>query len=192
VFARNITRLTKTHEGVISQHQYGRSHKTCISPVLNKLLTIQLLIQKKTNGIVFDNDAKVCYDPIVSRISLATLRQLGYSKESVRMLGLLWAQIQHHICTGSGVSETTYGSTIEKLLYSIGQGSCSHPILWALLNQLILAALEEKFDCIRSVAIDGVEEHIRPGDSFVDDRTCGVTDDDTTAEPVSSEVQELV
>jgi hypothetical protein len=37
-----------------------------------------------------------------------------------------------------------------------------------------------------------VEEHIRPGDSFVDDTTCGVTDDDTTAEPVSSEVQELV
>jgi hypothetical protein len=22
----------KTHEGVISKHQYGRSHKTCISP----------------------------------------------------------------------------------------------------------------------------------------------------------------
>jgi hypothetical protein len=57
-FARNITRLTKAHEGVISKHQYGCSHKTCISPVLNKLLTIQLLIQKKTNGIVFDNDAK--------------------------------------------------------------------------------------------------------------------------------------
>jgi hypothetical protein len=73
-FARNITRLAKTHEGVISKHQYGRSHKTCISPVLNKLLMIQLLIQKKTNGIVFDNDAKGYYDRIVSGISLATLR----------------------------------------------------------------------------------------------------------------------
>jgi hypothetical protein len=64
---------------------------------------------------------------------------------------------------------------------------CASPILWALPNQLILAALEEKFDCIRLVTIDGVEEHIRTGDSFVDDTTCGVTDDDTTAEPVSSE-----
>jgi hypothetical protein len=27
-FARNITRLEKTHDGVISKHQYGRSHKT--------------------------------------------------------------------------------------------------------------------------------------------------------------------
>jgi hypothetical protein len=93
------------------------------------------------------------------------------------MLGLLWAQMQHHICTGFGVSKETYGSSIDKLLYDIGQGSCASPILWALLNQIILAALEEKFDCIRLVVVDGVEEHIRPGDSFVDNTRCGATDD---------------
>jgi hypothetical protein len=79
-FARNITILAKTHERVISKHQYERSHKTCISPVLKILLTIQLLIQKRTHGIVFDNDAKGCYDRIRSGISLATLMPLGYSK----------------------------------------------------------------------------------------------------------------
>jgi hypothetical protein len=39
-FARNITRLSKDHEGIISEHQYGRAHKTCMTTVLNKLLTI--------------------------------------------------------------------------------------------------------------------------------------------------------
>jgi hypothetical protein len=78
------------------------------------------------------------------------------------------------------------------LVYCIGQGSCASPILWALLNQLILAALEEKYDCIRLVARDGVEGQVRPGDSFVDDTTCGVTDEDITAEPVSSADLELV
>jgi hypothetical protein len=67
VFAWNITRLAKEHEGIISEHQYGRAHKTCMTPVLNKLLTIQLLIQKKVEGIVFDNDAKGCYDRIISK-----------------------------------------------------------------------------------------------------------------------------
>jgi hypothetical protein len=52
--------------------------------------------------------------------------------------------------------------------------------------------LEDKFDCIRLAAIEGVEDHVRPGDSVVDDTTCGVTYDDITAEPVSSAVQELV
>jgi hypothetical protein len=73
------------------------------------------------------------------------------------MLGLLWAQMEHHVCTGFRVSDKTYGSTTEKLLFVIGQGSCASTILWALINQLLLAALGEKFSCIRLVAIDGKE-----------------------------------
>jgi hypothetical protein len=99
--------------------------------------------------------------------------------------------MQHHICTGFGVSKDTYGSSVDKLLYGIGQGSCASPILWALLNQIILAALEEKFYCTRLVAVDGVEEHIRPGDSLVDDTTGGVTDDDVDMEPVPASVTNL-
>jgi hypothetical protein len=183
--------LTRDNEGVISNHQYGRSDKTCISPILNKLLIIQLLIQKKVNGILFDNDAKEYYDMIVSGVSLATLRRLGYSRNSVRMLGLLWAQIQHHICTRFGVSRNTYGSSIEKLLYGTVQGRCASPIIWALHNQIILAALEENLDSIRLVAVDIVEEHIMPGDSFVDDMICGVTDDNFDMEPVPASVTNL-
>jgi hypothetical protein len=82
-FARNITKLAHTHDGVISEHQYGRSHRTCINPILNKFLTIQILIQKRTNGIIFDNDAKGWYDRIISGFSLAAVRRLGYSKNYV-------------------------------------------------------------------------------------------------------------
>jgi hypothetical protein len=46
-FARNFARLAKEHEGIISKHQYGRAQKTCMTPVLNKLLTVQLIMQKK-------------------------------------------------------------------------------------------------------------------------------------------------
>jgi hypothetical protein len=60
-----------------------------------------------------------------------------------------------------------------------------------LINQLLLAALGEKITCIRLVAIDGVEEHIRPGDSFVDDTTTGNTNDDPGLEPVSTDQAEL-
>jgi hypothetical protein len=72
-----------------------------------------------------------------------------------------------------------------------GSGSSLTPILWALLNQLLLVALGEKCYCIISAAIDGVEEHIRPGDSFVDDTTCGTTNDDPDIEPTGIEVQQL-
>jgi hypothetical protein len=102
-FARNISKLAQEKDGIISEHQYGRPHRTCISPILNKLLTIQILIQKRNNGIVFDNDAKGCYDQIISGIALLSIRHLGYFKNSVKMLGKLWEQLEHHISTGFGV-----------------------------------------------------------------------------------------
>jgi hypothetical protein len=49
-FARNITRLAKEHEGIISEHQYGirapirKDSQKLHDPVLNKLLIIQLII----------------------------------------------------------------------------------------------------------------------------------------------------
>jgi hypothetical protein len=159
--------------------------------VLKKLLIVQLLIQKRTEGIFFDNDAKGCYNRIISGIALACLKRIIYSQKSVRMLGLLWSQLEHHMCTGYGVSDATYISSLDKLLYGIIQGSCASPIVWALLNQLLLASLGDKFDCIILVADDCAEEHIMPGDSFVNDTTCGATNDDPDIEPTGVEVQQM-
>jgi hypothetical protein len=39
-FARIVTKLAHNHKGVIRDHQYGRSHRTFILSILNKLLTI--------------------------------------------------------------------------------------------------------------------------------------------------------
>jgi hypothetical protein len=152
--------------------------------MLNKLLTIQLIIQKKKEGIVFDNDAKGCYDRIISGIALACLKRIGYSISLVHMMGLLWAQLEHHISTRYGVLDKTYTSTLKKLLYGIGQGSCASPILWALFNQLLLTALGDNFECIRLVAVYGEEEHVCPGKSFVNDTTCAMTNDDMNMEAV--------
>jgi hypothetical protein len=52
-----------------------------MTPVLNKLLTVQLIIQKRIEGIVFDNDTQGRYDIIISGIGLACLRRIGYSKK---------------------------------------------------------------------------------------------------------------
>jgi hypothetical protein len=59
-FAGNISKLSKNHKVIISDHQYDREHATCMPPVLKELLTVQLLIQKRTEGVVFNNYAKGC------------------------------------------------------------------------------------------------------------------------------------
>jgi hypothetical protein len=71
------------------------------------------------------------------------------------------------------------------------KGGCASPILWALLNTLLLEELGEKFDCIRLVSIHGEAEHVRPVDSFIDYTTTGVTNDGTTMDPVPVKVTDL-
>jgi hypothetical protein len=105
------------------------------------------------------------------------------------MLGLLLAQVEHHVLTGFGVSDTSYKSTMDKLIYGIGQGSFSSPMVWALLNQLLLTALGEEFECITLVSVDGTTTDTCPGDSFVDDTTTDATDDNHNLEPIPSSVR---
>jgi hypothetical protein len=63
--------------------------------------------------------------------------------------------------------------------------------LWALLNQMLLTALGDTFDCIMVVAVDGEEEHVIPGDSFIDNTAWGVTNDDTSMEILPVDGKEL-
>jgi hypothetical protein len=63
--------------------------------------------------------------------------------------------------------------------------------VWALLNQLLLTALGEEFDCISLVSVDGITTDTCPGDSFVDDTTTGATDDNHNLDPISSTVRGL-
>jgi hypothetical protein len=102
---------------------------------------------------------------------------------------VIWDRLEHHISTGFGVSDKSYCSTVEKKLYGIGQGSCTVPILWALLNQMILTALEETYDCITLVSVDKLTTSKRPRGSFVDDTTTGTRDNEVTKEPVPSGVK---
>jgi hypothetical protein len=95
---------------------------------------------------------------------------------------------------GSGsilTSDASYKSTMDKLLYGIGQGSFSSPIMWALLNQLLLKALGEEFDCISLVSVDGITTDTRPGDSLVDDTNTGATYDNHNLAPIPSTVRGL-
>jgi hypothetical protein len=59
------------------------------------------------------------------------------------------------------------------------------------LNQLILIALEEKYECITLVSVDKSTISTRPGDSFVDDTTTGTTDDDVKKDPVPIDEKEM-
>jgi hypothetical protein len=64
-------------------------------------------------------------------------------------------------------------------------------MLLALLNKLLLTALGYKFECRRLVAVDVEEEHVRPGNYFINDTTCVMKNHGTSMEAVPADVKEL-
>jgi hypothetical protein len=81
---------------------------------------------------------------------------------------------------------TKKSSAIEIIMYGIGEDSCASPIIWALMNQLLMMAIEDKFDCIHLVEVGGFTIHSIPDNSFVDDTMSGITNDDVTMDSVQS------
>jgi hypothetical protein len=80
---------------------------------------------------------------------------------------------------------------METLLYDIDQGRCSSPIVWALLNHLLLAALDEEFDCISLVSIDGKMTDTCTGESFVDYTTTCTIYNNHHLEPIPTSISEF-
>jgi hypothetical protein len=66
-----------------------------------------------------------------------------------------------------------------RITYIVG---CTKPIA--------LDRNRREVDCIRLVSVDGKIEHVRRGDSLVDDTTTGVTNDDTAMDPLPVEVSD--
>jgi hypothetical protein len=98
-------------EGIISEQQYiwasSDMRHACMAPVLNKLLTVQLVFSSRRRhqvSCMTTMYAKGCCNRIVSGIAMSALRCIGYSKNFVNMMGLLWAELKHHVCTGYGMA----------------------------------------------------------------------------------------
>jgi len=49
----------------------------CVSPVLNKVLSYDIIRQTKVNGAFLENDAIGCYDRLVNNLVFLELKRLG-------------------------------------------------------------------------------------------------------------------
>jgi hypothetical protein len=77
---------------------------------LNKVLTYDILRQRKNPAALCSNDAKSCYDRIVHSIANICLQRVGVQPNTCQvMLGTL-QQMKHYVKTAYDTSERSYGS----------------------------------------------------------------------------------
>lgn len=120
VICRRLMHHLEDH-GLISPMQDGScpGHQ-CISAVLKKVLAHVYTRLMVSTAAFIEYDAVGCYDRLVNNLILMLLKKLGLPPSVSLCMGEMWDQVVHLIKTIYGISDVTYGSTMECPLYGPG------------------------------------------------------------------------
>jgi len=163
---------------MLSPMQDGsRPGRQCISAVLKKVLAHDYVRLTPTTAASIENDAIGCYDRLVNNLILMLLKKLGLPSTVTKCMGELWDKVVHLIKTVYGISDISYGSTLDFPLYGPGQGSTCGPLFWLLCYWVIVESIDPMISSMKflSACLSVTVEVF--GASFVDDSSLGVTSD---------------
>jgi hypothetical protein len=143
----------------------GRRANIC---ALNKVLTYDVLRQRRLPAALCSNDAVSCYDRIVHSIASICLQRLGVSAEACHMMFGTLQDLQHYISTAYGISEEPYGG-LEIPLQGIGQGNGAGPAIWLIMTIPLINMLRARGYGFRSTTVITGESYHFVCYTFVDD-----------------------
>ncbi len=104
--------------------QYGsRKGCQCVSTILKKQLTHDIILHKKSVAAFLENDAQWCYDRMLNNILLLELQHLGMPKTAITTLHDTWANACHHIKTKFGISTKSLQISLECPLFGPGRAT---------------------------------------------------------------------
>jgi hypothetical protein len=168
VLARCLTHHMEDKQ-MMPDMQYGsRPSKLCIRPVLNKVISYDVIRQTKVCGAFIENDAIGCYDRLVNSIVFLELWYLGIPIQLLKTIQDPWNNAVHHIKTKYGCT-ATYSNTCAKPLFGPGQGSTTGPNIWGLLFCVIEKNLPQDAPAVFFKEVNNALEVHSKGDAFVDD-----------------------
>jgi hypothetical protein len=170
--------------GALTSMQYGSwPAKFCLSAILNKQLSIEIVRYRKSSMAYIENDTIGCYHRIINPLVLLYLRLLGVPLPALQTLATSWSQSSHRVKTLYGISTQRYTNSTEYFLYGPGQGSTIGPILWLICFLLMWSALLPNLPCMTFSSVDKYFHAKSKGDAFVDDTGLGCTSDNKESTP---------
>lgn len=106
---RDMMRFAEQHQ-LLAPEQYGsRKSKEAADHGLNKLLTFDIIRQRRYPAAVASNDAKSCYDRIVHSVATLCMERSGAPRPAVDSMFGTIQQMQHFVKTAHGTSLESFG-----------------------------------------------------------------------------------
>ena len=129
----------------------------------------------------FDNDAKGCYDFIVTPHAMIACWRLGLPKKAAEMIITVLKNTAYLIKTGHGPAARKYQTTALYRILGVGQGTGSAPCIWTTILDTILWSVSVKY---ASFIITSPTNTViqRLGDTFVNDTSLMTTNSPTTTQ----------
>lgn len=172
---RRAVELDLLHHG-----QHGSiPGRTTLDPIMLTQLTSDITRIQKTNMVRFDNDASACYDRIIVALGMLAARRCGMPENAVCTHAHALEWMKYKVKTIYGISEDNYSGTEFEPLFGTGQGSGASPAVWLTLVVILLHTLDRLVPERMSLSTpNGIIQHDRLTDAYVDDTSLGFTDHD--------------
>ena len=161
---------------VLSQWNFGgRPGARIHSALLLKTISYNYLHFTQHNTVIFDNDAKACFNRIIPSLDLMATEHLGMPQQATARM-LATNKVMHFfICTAHGISPGFYTSTAAALNLGVLQGSRAAPSIWISLSCILLQVLQSHTTGFQVSCPHNTRTSQRPGEAYVGDTDLWLT-----------------
>ena len=174
-YCKKLLHNAEKYDLITGQQYGGRKNKQAQTVVLNKMMYYNITHQQLLEAAFMDDDARNCYDRILTTMSAVEMRSWGQSYNEAEFTVEFLQQQQYYVKTGLGITSDYYTYSRADPTHGSGQGIGWAGVKFTRTSDTIFNIMKEKCAGMEFQDPDDTIKVKRNGDVFVDDTALGVT-----------------
>ena len=129
---------------LLNEKQYARRKMTTIANIISRTLTFSYHLIKGEEFAHIDYDAKNCFDRVVPEVAALAANRMGMNCVNTNFMTQVFHNFKHFLVIKQQRSTTFYSDSPLLRILGVGQGMGWSPMLWNLVNDVILTVMERQ------------------------------------------------
>ena len=173
IFGRKLVHKAKDNNAIHPSAYGSMPGKTAQGALLHKRMTLDLLIQNKDAGGLYEYDASGCYDRMLPSLQTIFMRRMDLQGTVTQSMTKIMHKMKRYVGTKLGTSKKYIQTNGNSILFEIGQGSGGGPTVWLCHWTVLFELIKKMLHTSKYKSPTGIIEVVTPGMGYVDD--CNLT-----------------